>query len=224
MRRFQNAPSKSKRVLDLMLPPLKRKSRHWRPAVIRRACRRATTWKGAGSGNSQRTEIDPWTVAREAGLARDPRPIPEIDYDFDPPEIKGDTPVALAASAVFALKMCSLEKPFCINRSSSPRCKGRGSRRSIRGSRIEESGELVRLDDHEVARHWTTTAIAAEEAKLLRLIKERVPGLLFRPDAVELALQAVPFLSDQQRTAIRHATSPDPTAVLEAGAGPVRPP
>jgi len=45
-------------------------------------------------------EIDPWTVAWEAGLARNLRPVPEIDYDFDPPEIAGDTPVALAASEV----------------------------------------------------------------------------------------------------------------------------
>ena len=46
-------------------------------------------------------EIDPWTVAQEARLARNPRRVPELDYDFDPPEIAGDTPVALAASAVF---------------------------------------------------------------------------------------------------------------------------
>src|ERR1019366_1248768 len=57
------------------------------------------------------------------------------------------------------------------------------------------------------------------EAKLLRLAKERVPGSLFRPEAVELALQAVPFLSDEQRQAIRKATSSDPTTLLEAGAG-----
>ena len=46
-------------------------------------------------------EIDPWTVALEAGLARNPIRIPDIDYDFDPPEITGDTPVALAASTRF---------------------------------------------------------------------------------------------------------------------------
>ena len=86
-------------------------------------------------------------------------------------------------------------------------------------SNLEASGRLVRLDDREAAQHWTTTAIAAEEAKLLRLAKERVPGSLFRPEAVELALQAAPFLSDEQRQAIRHATSSDPTTVLEAGAG-----
>ena len=44
-------------------------------------------------------------------------------------------------------------------------------------------------------------------------------GSLFRPDAIELALQAAPFLSDEQRGAIRHATSSDPTTILEAGAG-----
>lgn len=84
---------------------------------------------------------------------------------------------------------------------------------------LEASGRLIRLDDHDAAQHWTTTAIAAEEAALLRLVKERVPGSLFRPEAVELALEAAPFLSDEQREAIRRATSSDPTVVLEAGAG-----
>jgi ATP-dependent exoDNAse (exonuclease V) alpha subunit len=86
-------------------------------------------------------------------------------------------------------------------------------------SNLEASEKLVRLDDHEAAQHWTTTVIAVEEAALLRLARERVPASLFRPEAVELALQAAPFLSEEQRQAIRHATSSDPTTVLEAGAG-----
>jgi conjugative relaxase-like TrwC/TraI family protein len=165
-------------------------------------------------------EIDPWTVAREAGLARNPRPVPEIDHDFDPPEITGDTPVALAASEVFRTENVLTRKALLHRSFVESALQGKGIKPVYSEiSKLEASGGLVRLDNHEAAQHWTTTAIAAEEAKLLRLAKERVPGSLFRPDAVELALQAVPFLSDEQRLAIRHATSSDPMAILEAGAG-----
>jgi conjugative relaxase-like TrwC/TraI family protein len=165
-------------------------------------------------------EIDPWTVAREAGLARNPRPVPEIDHDFDPPEITGDTPVALAASEVFRTENVLTRKALLHRSFVESALQGKGIKPVYSEiSKLEASGGLVRLDNHEAAQHWTTTAIAAEEAKLLRLAKERVSGSLFQPDAVEFALQAVPFLSDEQRQAIRHATSSDPMTILEAGAG-----
>ena len=165
-------------------------------------------------------EIDPWTVAGEAGLARNPRRVPEIDCDFDPPEIAGDSPVALAASDVFRTENVVTRKALLHRSFVESALQGRGIQAVYSEiSNLEASEELVRLDDQEAAQHWTTTAIAAEEAKLLRLAKERVPGSLFRPEAVELALQAAPFLSDEQRQAVRHATSSDPTSVLEAGAG-----
>jgi conjugative relaxase-like TrwC/TraI family protein len=165
-------------------------------------------------------EIDPWTVAGERGLARNPRRVPETNYDFDPPEIAGDSPVALAASAVFRTENVLTRKALLHRSFVESALQGKG----IKGvyseiSNLEASGRLVRLDDHEATEHWTTTAIADEEAKLLRLVKERVPGALFQPDAVESALQAAPFLSDEQRRAIRYATSSDPTTILEAGAG-----
>jgi conjugative relaxase-like TrwC/TraI family protein len=165
-------------------------------------------------------EIHPWTVAREAGLARNPRPVPGIDYDFDPPEITGDTPVALAASGVFHTENVLTRKALLHRSFVESALKGKGIKAVYSEiSNLEASGRLVRLDDREAEQHWTTTAIAAEEAKLLRLAKERVPGSLFRPEAVEVALQVAPFFSDEQRQAIRHATSSDPTSVLEAGAG-----
>jgi len=165
-------------------------------------------------------KLDPWMVAREAGLARNPRRVPEIDYDFDPPEIAGDSPVALAASDVFRTENVLTRKALLHRSFVEAALQGRGIKTVYSEiSNLEASGRLVRLDDHEAAQHWTTTAIAAEEAKLLRLAKERVPGSLFRPEAVEVALQAAPFLSDEQRQAIRQATSSDPTSVLEAGAG-----
>jgi hypothetical protein len=40
-------------------------------------------------------------------------------------------------------------------------------------SDLETTGKLVRLDQGKVGQHWTTTTIAAEESKLLRLVQER---------------------------------------------------
>jgi conjugative relaxase-like TrwC/TraI family protein len=165
-------------------------------------------------------EIDPWTVAWEAGLARNLRPVPEIDYDFDPPEIAGDTPVALAASEVFRTENVLTRKALLHRSFVESALQGRGIQAVYSEvSNLENAGRLVRLDDREAGQHWTTTAIAAEEAKLLRLVSERPSGSWFQTASVEVALQAAPFLSDEQRQAIRHATSSDPTSVLEAGAG-----
>lgn len=162
--------------------------------------------------------IDPWMVAREAGFARNPRRVSEID--FDPPEIAGDSPVALAASDVFRTENVLTRKALLHRSFVEAALQGRGIKTVYSEiSNLEASGRLVRLDDGDATQHWTTTSIAAEEANLLCLAKERVSGSLIRPEAVEVALQAAPFLSDEQRQAIRHATSPDPTSVLEAGAG-----
>jgi len=98
--------------------------------------------------------------------------------------------------------------------------KGTGIRSVYAGiSHVESSGSVVRLDENEVTQHWTTAVIAGEEAKLLRLVSERMPGSWYRTEAVETALKNAPHLSEEQCQAIRHATSADPTIVLEAGAG-----
>jgi ATP-dependent exoDNAse (exonuclease V) alpha subunit len=86
-------------------------------------------------------------------------------------------------------------------------------------SDLELTGKLVRLDQHKAGQHWTTAAIAAEESKLLRLVQERPRGSWFRPEAVEAALQAALYLSDEKRRAVRHAASSESTVILESGAG-----
>jgi conjugative relaxase-like TrwC/TraI family protein len=165
-------------------------------------------------------EVDPWTVAKATRLAQKSRAVHEIYHDLDPPEIPGETPVALAASEVFRTENVLTRKALLHRSFVEAALQGKGIESVYSEiSNLEVSGKLVRLDDHETPQHWTTTAIAADEAALLRLAGERVPASLFRPEAVELALQAAPFLSDEQRLAIRHATSPDPTIVLESGAG-----
>jgi conjugative relaxase-like TrwC/TraI family protein len=165
-------------------------------------------------------EIDPWTVAQKAGLVQSPRRDSDIDHSFEPPEIAGDSPVALAASTVFRTENVLTRKALLHQSFGESALQGKGIKPVYSEiSNLEASGKLVRLDDHEAAQQWTTKGIAAEEAALLRLATKRVPTTLFRPEAVELTLQTIPFLSDEQSDAIRHATSSDPTTVLEAGAG-----
>ena len=166
-------------------------------------------------------ELDPWRVALEAGR-KNPRrqQTIEIDYDLNPPEIAGETSVALAASAVLRTESVLTRKVLLHRAFVEASMKGEAIE-TVYGeiSDLESNGKLVRLDQHKVGQHWTTAAIAAEEAKLLRLVQERQRGSWFRPEAVEAALQAAPYLSDEQRQAVRHATSSDPTCVLEAGGG-----
>ena len=165
-------------------------------------------------------EIDPWKLALEAGRSPRRQQTIEIDYDLNPPEIAGDTSVALAASTILRTESVLTRKALLHRSFVEAGMKGQAIK-SVYGeiSDLETNGKLVRLDQCKAGQHWTTAAIAAEEAKLLRLVQERQRGSWFRPDAIEAALQAAPYLSDEQRGAIRHATSCEPTCILEAGAG-----
>lgn len=165
-------------------------------------------------------EIDPWTVAKRARLTQHSPRFPEHDHDYDAPAIAGDTPVALAVSNICRTENVITRKALLHRSFVESALQGKGLKPVYSEiTSLEASGRIIKLDDHDAAQHWTTTAIAAEEAALLRLAKERVPGSPFRPEAVELALNAAPFLSDEQRGAIRRATSSDPTTILEAAAG-----
>lgn len=165
-------------------------------------------------------EIDLWKVALEAGKNQRPQQTTEIDYDLDPPEIAGNTCVALAASAILHTESVLTRKTLLHRSFVEASMKGQAIQ-TVYGdiSDLESTGKFVRLDQHKAGQHWTTAAIAAEESRLLRLVQERSRGSWFRTEAVEAALEAAPYLSDEQRQAIRHATSSDPTCILEAGAG-----
>jgi conjugative relaxase-like TrwC/TraI family protein len=165
-------------------------------------------------------DVDPWTAALEAGRAPRPQRVPEIIHDFDPPEIPGSTCVALAASTLLRNENVLTRKALLHRSFVEAGLQGRAIETVyLELSGLEAAQELVRLDQHEAGQHWTTPAIASEEARLLRLVQERVTGSWFNSEAVETALMAVPYLSDEQRQAIRIATSTDPVCVLEAGAG-----
>jgi conjugative relaxase-like TrwC/TraI family protein len=165
-------------------------------------------------------EIDPWNAALEAGKNPRRQQATEIDYELNPPAIGGNTCVALAASTILGTESVLTRKALLQRAFVEAGKKGR-SIPSVYSeiSDLEAAGKLVRLDQHKTGQHWTTATIAEEEAKLLRLVQERRRGSWFRPEAVEAVLEAASYLSDEQRTAIRHATSSDPTCILEAGAG-----
>ena len=165
-------------------------------------------------------EIDPWKVALEAGKNPRRQQTTEIDYDLNPPEIAGDTSVALAASTILRTESVLTRKSL-LHRSFVEASLQGQEIKTVYGeiSDLEAAGKLVRLDQHKAGQHWTTAAIAEEEAKLLRLVQERPRGSWFRPEATEAALQAAQYLSNEQRKAIRYATSFEPTSILESGAG-----
>ena len=165
-------------------------------------------------------EIDPWKVSLEAGKNQRPHQTTEIDYDLDPPEIAGDTCVALAASTILHTESVLARKTLLHRSFVEASMKGQAIQ-AVYGeiSDLEAAGKLVRLDQYKASQHWTTATIAEEEARLLRLVQERPRGSWFRPEAVEAVLQTAQYLSDEQRNAIRHATSSEPTCILEAGAG-----
>jgi conjugative relaxase-like TrwC/TraI family protein len=166
--------------------------------------------------------IDPWTAVREAGRAPRPNLTPEVSHDFDLPEIPGNTSVALASSAILRTESVLTRKALLHRSFVEASLKGHSIEAVYKEiAALEAAEKLVRLDQHEqeAGQHWTTPAILLEEVKLLRLVRERVAGLWFKPEAVEAALSAAPYLTDEQRLAVRHATSADPTCLLESGAG-----
>jgi hypothetical protein len=156
----------------------------------------------------------------EAGKNPHRQQTTEIDYDLNPPEIAGDTSVALAVSTILRTESVLTRKGL-LHRSFVEASLQGQARETVYAeiSDLESTGKLARLDRHEVGQYWTTTMIAAEESKLLRLVQVRQRGSWFRPEAIEAALKAAPYLSDEQRQAVRHATSSEPTSILEAGAG-----
>ena len=80
---------------------------------------------------------------------------------------------------------------------------------------LEASGALLRLGD-EV---WTTPAIAACEAAMLRAADRRQERAWFAPAAVKAALDRAAHLTSEQRDAVISATLADGVSIVEAGAG-----
>jgi conjugative relaxase-like TrwC/TraI family protein len=165
-------------------------------------------------------DIDPWAAARDAGRAPRPQPDPAVDRNFNPPEIAGESPVVVAASALFRHESVLTRRDLLHRALIEASLRGAGIRSVYAGiASLESNGTLVRLGEPAAGECWTTPAIAAEEARMLRIAERNLSGSWFRADAVEAALDATPMLSAEQRHAVRHAASADGISLLESGAG-----
>ena len=165
-------------------------------------------------------DIDPWAAARDAGRAPRPQPDPAVDRNFNPPEIAGESPVAVAASALFRHESVLTRRDLLQRALIEASLRGAGIRSVYAGiAGLEANGTLIRLGEPAAGECWTTPAIAAEEARMLRIADGKPSGSWFRAEAIEAALDAAPDLSEEQRRAVRHAASADGISLLEAGAG-----
>lgn len=164
------------------------------------------------------TGTDPWTAVRDFV------PSPEIggavERDLDLPEIEGAGPVAVAASKLFRHQSVISRKELLHAALIEAGVRALGIDRVWEELRSYEERAIVRkLTDEGRAEYWTTPAIAAAEASLLRSADRLDEQDWFRQDALQAALANAPYLSQEQADAIRFAANRDGVTICEAPAG-----
>lgn len=165
-----------------------------------------------------RTGIDPWEAARNFVHGHEVEVA--VERDLDPPEIEGSGPVAVAASKLFRHQSVITRKELVH---------GALIEAAIRAVSIdqvwaelrsyEERGILRKLTSEGRAEYWSTPAIAAAEASLLRSTDRLNEQDWFPHEALEVALANAPYLSREQADAIRFAANRDGVTICEAPAG-----
>ena len=169
--------------------------------------------------------VDVWAAAlapnRDRVVESDRTPERERLPDLDPPEIAGDTPVALAASALFRHESVVTRSDLHGAALVEAGLKGIGIAPVYAElERLEREGTLLRLGpERDDARRWTTPSIAAVEAAMLRAANRPAERQWITEPGLDAALGRAPHLADEQRDAVRRAASPDGISVIEAGAG-----
>ena len=164
------------------------------------------------------TGNDPWRAARDFVPSREVDAA--LERELDPPEIEGTGPVAIAASKLFRHQSVIARKELLHGALVEAGIGAVGIdqvRSELRS--YEERGILRWLAGKERTECWTTTAIAAAEASLLRSANRLNEQDWFQPDAIETALVNAPYLSREQADAIRFAANRDGVAICEAPAG-----
>jgi conjugative relaxase-like TrwC/TraI family protein len=175
--------------------------------------------------------VDPWQQALEAVRVLDggrlqsvPEPAREPEPAFDPPEIAGDTPVARAASRLFRHENALTRASLLQGALEEAGLQGQGiAAVEAELEALEREGRLLRLAsvglDANQATCWTSPALAACEAALLRAADRPGERTWITPEAVTIALSAAAHLSPEQAQAVRAVAGSDGVAILEAGAG-----
>ena len=162
--------------------------------------------------------LDPWDAVRALDLEREAAPVPELA--FDPPEISGTTPVALAASALFRHETVLARRSLIERALDEAALQGLGLK-AVRTelAALERTGVLVRLVQTEREACWTTAGLAAAEAALLRAADRSETGRSIPEPVLNAVLGPGSPLAEEQKRALRDVCAPAAVSVLEAGAG-----
>ena len=175
--------------------------------------------------------VDPWQQALQAARSPDggrslatPSLLRETELAFDPPEIVGDTPVARAASRLFRHENVLTRASLLQGALEEAGLQGVGiAAVEAELEDLEREGRLLRLApvglDTNQGACWTSPALAACEAALLRAADRPQERTWIASEAVTSALSAAAHLSPEQAEAVRAVAGPDGVSILEAGAG-----
>jgi hypothetical protein len=175
--------------------------------------------------------VDPWQQALVAArepvdgwLPAVPEPTRETEPAFDPPEIAGNTPVARAASRLFRHENVLTRASLLQGALEEAGLQGLGiAAVEAELAGLEREGQLLRLApvalDANQAACWTSPALAACEAALLRAADRPMERVWLAPEAVTTALAAAVHLSPEQGEAVRAIAGSNGVSILEAGAG-----
>lgn len=175
-------------------------------------------------------ELEARWRAELAGLAVDPwqqmrAPASEIgriaaEPEIDPPELPGEGPVVRAASELFRHESV-IERKDLLQRAFELAGLAGLSPDTVEAelAALQDDGRLLRLDDEARPQRWTTPAIAACEAAMLRAAERPDERDWLAEAAVDAALTAAPHLSGEQRDAVRSVATRDGVVLIEAGAG-----
>jgi len=164
------------------------------------------------------TGIAPWeAVLQPAHQAIENNRTRDAEREiFDPPEIAGQGPVAVAASGLFRHESVIERRRLMEAGLVEAALQQQGPEAVYKGlAKLEASGDLLRLS----ADCWTTPAIAACEAAMLRAAHRPQEREWFEQDVLAATIGQAEHLSSEQREAVLQAARTDGVTVIEAGAG-----
>lgn len=162
--------------------------------------------------------IDPWRTVREAVPVA--HATSQERNEFESAAVVGSSSVAVAASKLLRTNSVVARKDL-LSQSFAEAVWQAVSIQSVYEEMraLTDSQQLLVLNHPSVDTKWSTPAIVAEEAALVRTISARRAGAWFKAHAVDAILEQSQHLSEQQREALQLACSNAPTTLFEAGAG-----
>lgn len=165
-------------------------------------------------------KAEPWRDALDPERRAEPTPEVEPDREremfFEPPEVAGDAPTHVAANKLF--KHETVVGRYDLLHAGFVEAALRGQGPDVVYEQIaamEAQGTLLRLSPE----IWTTPALAACEAALLRAAERPLEREWISAKVLDQTLAGAKHLSDEQAEAVREAARDDGVSIVEAGAG-----